>query len=796
MLRRTVAMAGTLLLLLAGPVLAQTGKLTGIVTDQQSGEPLAGVQVFLEGTGRGTLTQENGRYFIINLPPGTYTVVAQLIGYSTVRKENVRIAIDATRTVDFQLPSQAIAVEEVVVEAERVPLIETRATGSGTAISAEQIAALPVTDLAGVLKLQSGFLPLPTDNSDILSYNDSHRGVSPIRIRGGRYGETLSLIDGVPVNNVLFGGPAFDITNFAIEQLDLVKGGFQAQYGNALSGVINIATKEGTADLHGAVGYQTSGLAGWAGSRPDDVRNFDQYEAYVSGPVPLTDARLRYLLSARQVTGADRVLEFDDQVMTPNELPLDNLGRSPYFTDLIPGWQGVGFSTKRDLYGKLTYYLTPTAKLNVGGTYYEAQRKPFLRDFFVVDRDFPEICVEQYPEEADWCRRTFVQVETNRMEDLYGGTFLRMLPYTVYNAVDRRRQLVWAKWDHTIGGTAYKVTVGELKQDRLSCNWLAGVCLGDDIRNYTTVGAAFIVPRNTRSAPRAPHVGPASGTENFFGSDTMTTRVARFDVKSQVSDHHEVQTGVFYQTHEFVLHEARNGGRPFDDDEILTWDYRAEPWDFAFYVQDRIEYDFLRLDLGFRLDHFKVPGTFFRNPLDPTNGTTAFEVCEGTAGSLGQTTPYSWTAPASHALAGQTFTGIAACSLALDDAGNDFLMDSARAVAFRDDFTKAPGRTEFSPRIGFSFPITEGVSLFANYGRFTQNPLYHNLLQRSGIGRLATDTVVTLRQGGSISGDTILPGESLEGTPLGPDLRAICTGLSFCANLNLFPLVGNPRLQS
>ncbi|MBI4543897.1 MAG: TonB-dependent receptor [Gemmatimonadetes bacterium] len=786
------------LLAFARPTHAQTGKITGLVTDQQTGTPLAGVQVYVEGTGRGALTQENGRYFIINIPPGLYTVTAQLIGFATVRRENVQVAIDVTRAVDFALPSQAVAVQEVVVEAQRVPLIETQATGSGTALVAEQIASLPVTDLAGVLRLQSGFLPVGDENSDIISFNDSHRGISPIRIRGGRYGETLTQIDGIPVNNVLFGGPSFDLTNFAIQQLDLVKGGFEAQYGNALSGIINIATKEGTEELHGALGYQTSGFAGALGSAPDDVRNFDQYEGYVSGPVPGTGAKLRYLLSGRQSTGADRVLEFDDKIFTPTERTPDELGRTPYFTDLIPGWQSVGFSTKRDLYGKLTYYLTPAAKLNVGGVYYEAQRKPFNRAFSVVDQDFLAVCSQRYPDQVDWCNRIFRQgVDPTRMEDLLEGSFLRVLPYTVYNAVDRRRSMLWGRWDHTLGNTAYTVTAGRLDQDRLSCNWLAGVCLGDDIRNYTTVGAGFIVPRQTRRAPRAPHVPPATGTENFFGSDTMETTVLRADLQSQVTDHHNLRAGVFYQRHDFALHEARNGGRPFDDDEILTYDYTAKPWDFAMYLQDRIEYDFLTVNLGFRLDHFDVPGFYFTDPLDPTNGTTAFEVCEGLAASLGQTTPFEWKAPG-----GQTFRGISACSLAVDELGNDFLMDSARAVAFRDDFQEAPGRTEISPRIGLSFPVTESVRMFANYGRFSQNPLYHNLLQRTGIGRVASDTVispvrVTVRRGGTtIQTDTILPGDGVEGTPLGPDLRPLCQGLGTCRNLALYPLVGNPGLES
>jgi hypothetical protein len=604
------------------------------------------------------------------------------------------------------------------------------------------------------------------------------------------------MIDGLPINNVLFGGPAFDITTEAIEQLDLVKGGFQAQYGNMLSGVINQATKEGSETLKGSIRFQSSAIAGALGSTPDERRNFDQFEGFVTGPIPGTQNKLRYLISGRQYTGADRVLEFDDHVLTPFERSVDEQGRVPYHTDLIPGWQAIGFNTKRDLYGKLTFQVTPAMKVNVGGLYFEQARKPYNWAFLSTDQDFATVCREQYPSETGWCDRMFVRVDTNRMEDLYGQSFLAVLPFMVYNSVDRSRNMLWGKWDYNFGNSVVSVAAGRLNQDRLSCNWLSGVCMQDDIRNFTTVGAGFYVPRNTRSAALSPWVGPATGAENFFGSDTMHTNMARADFTSQLTDHHNVKTGVFYQRHDFVLHEARNNGRPRDAWEIARNDYRAKPWDVGVYIQDRIEFDFLTIDVGVRLDHFNVPATYWTNPLDPTNGTTAFEVCEGTASTLGVTTPYTYTAEG-----GGTLSGISACSLAVDANGNDFLMDSARAVAFQDDFSSVKGRTEISPRLGFSFPVTQSVRMFANYGRFTQNPLYNNLLQRTGIGRIAEkDTTsatpaAVVRDGETLITDQIRAGDLLEGTPLGPDTRALCGSGSFCVGA-LFPLIGNPRLRS
>jgi outer membrane receptor for ferrienterochelin and colicin len=334
---RHLVLALGLLLLGTAPAWAQTGKVTGVVTDAQTGEPLAGVQIYVEELQRGVLTQENGRFFLINLPVGSYTVVAEIIGYATVRRENVVINVDVTRQINFQLPSQAVEIEEVLVEVESTPLIDVEATGARDVVTAAEIEALPVTDLKEVLELQHGFLDLP-DNTDVIAFTDSRRGLEPVHIRGGRLGETLTLIDGIPVNNFVFGGPSFFLNRSAVAQLDYIRGGFDAQYGNALSGVINIATKEGGTELRGAAEYQGSGLSGALGSDYDDLRDYRQAEGYVSGPVPGTGDRLRFMVAGREIAQSSRVLEFDDDIWSPFQRERDVRNNFASTFDLLPGW--------------------------------------------------------------------------------------------------------------------------------------------------------------------------------------------------------------------------------------------------------------------------------------------------------------------------------------------------------------------------------------------------------------------------------------------------------------------------
>src|SRR5690606_24546709 len=129
--------------------------------------------------------------------------------------------------------------------------------------------ALPVGDISGALELEAGFLRVPA-NTDVISFAEERQGVTPLRIRGGRGSETLMLVDGIPVNNFVLGGQAVDLTRFAVAQLDFVKGGFEPQYGNALSGFINIATKEGGEELQGAIEYQTTRFGGLLGNRSEE----------------------------------------------------------------------------------------------------------------------------------------------------------------------------------------------------------------------------------------------------------------------------------------------------------------------------------------------------------------------------------------------------------------------------------------------------------------------------------------------------------------------------------------------
>ncbi|MFT5517260.1 MAG: hypothetical protein ACI80V_003403, partial [Rhodothermales bacterium] len=219
-----------------------SGKIAGTVVDQASGEPLPGATVVIQGTTLGAAADVDGDYVIINVPPGVHTVRASMIGFATVLQQDVRVSIDRTTRVDFSLGEEIIQGEEVIVTAVR-PLVEVDRTTSISYIGAESIANLPVQEVKDLLELQSG-----------VAYDAQGR----LHLRGGRSGEVAYLVDGIPVTNQYSGGSKIEIENSWIQELQVISGVFNAEYGQAQSGVINIVTKSGSvSNYSGSVGVYT-----------------------------------------------------------------------------------------------------------------------------------------------------------------------------------------------------------------------------------------------------------------------------------------------------------------------------------------------------------------------------------------------------------------------------------------------------------------------------------------------------------------------------------------------------------
>ncbi len=205
-----------------------TGKISGMISSSDTGESLVGATIQLVGTNFGSTSDQNGRFAILNIPPGNYAVKLTYIGYESILLENVQVSADLTTHLDRALNVSILKGEEVIVHATK-DIIEKDLSGTRAVVTQEQFDALPITQMVEALTLQSGVA-----NSGNYLY-----------IRGGRANQVAYLIDGVYVQDPLLGTFANDLGKNAIQELTLLSGTFNAEYGNAMSGIVNIVTREG-----------------------------------------------------------------------------------------------------------------------------------------------------------------------------------------------------------------------------------------------------------------------------------------------------------------------------------------------------------------------------------------------------------------------------------------------------------------------------------------------------------------------------------------------------------------------
>ncbi|NQV50733.1 MAG: TonB-dependent receptor [Candidatus Marinimicrobia bacterium] len=205
-----------------------TGKLSGKLSRSDTGEAIVGASIQIDGTNFGSISDNLGRFAILNIPPGTYKLRVSFIGFETILLDDVQVGVDLTTWFDFNMKTSILEGQEVIVHSDK-DIIEKDLAGTRAVVTQEQFDALPITKISQALTLQSGVAA----SGDYLY------------IRGGRSNQVAFLIDGVYVQDPFLGSFANDLGTNAIDELTLLSGTFNAEYGNALSGIVNILTREG-----------------------------------------------------------------------------------------------------------------------------------------------------------------------------------------------------------------------------------------------------------------------------------------------------------------------------------------------------------------------------------------------------------------------------------------------------------------------------------------------------------------------------------------------------------------------
>jgi len=311
----------TMLVVLAAPAWAgTTGKISGRVVDER-GEPLGGVNVSVPAARTGAVTEADGRYVIINVPAGTYDVRINLIGYKTTTVLGLVVSADQTASLDVRLEPTPLELEEVVITAER-PVVDVKVTSNVASVTRREIESLPVQELSEIVNLQAGVV-------------DGH-------FRGGRIGEVQYQVDGVTVNNPYDNKAGITLDRSLLEEVQVVSGTFDAEYGQAMSGVVNAVLKRGTdrfeLDAEAYAGDAVFGKDRIVSDRLDPLSQAN-FTINLSGPVGLP--KTTFLLGGRRT--------LDDGWVTAQQLflPTDHYVRDS--TRAIIGHTASGNGKKEPL---------------------------------------------------------------------------------------------------------------------------------------------------------------------------------------------------------------------------------------------------------------------------------------------------------------------------------------------------------------------------------------------------------------------------------------------------------------
>ncbi len=646
-------------LLLTGSAMAGvTGKIAGKITDRETGDPLPGVNVVIEGTSMGAATDINGNYVILNVPPGVYRLKATMIGYTAITVENVRVSIDITTKLNFELTTEVLDVEGTVTIVAERPMIQKDEVSTRHFVSADDIAMQPVDSFEDIAKNQAG--------------------VVGTHFRGGRSGEVLVLIDGIAVRDpagaysdgvVNFSGFTSDIPEYGIQEMEVSLGGFSAEYGNVQSGILNLAMKEGRNKYSGRARF-TSTDFGYPDVNTDLLK--DIYEFNLSGPEPLT----KYLLPSIGLN-------------VPGDL---SLSLSAEITDKDRGYYMNQQDFNQSYQGKLTYRINPNHKLAFGGVF---SNRKWDQYYFPASKYGPG---SQYEEneyysydnlDGDILDHYIYVNEPHKYRDQQGEIIEQsgVTPDgSEYNSVRNfyvgpMQDYLWDRtqkstngyviWTHTLSSrTFYEIRLNNFYSNYHYATPDVDDRDGDGNADEDLVWDPDLPGPHPIYRERENNYWWVRGDDPGHRDQESWTRSVKADIVSQVTPNHMLKGGL-----EFYHHRTKV--------ENISWTlgygiFRKDIWDrnsvdVGAYFQDKIEFAGIIGLVGLRFDMFD-PSGFGDDVFYPTD----YEY------------PYSQ----------------------FDEDGLPVFSNPKKAEL----------KYQFSPRLGISHPITDQDVLHFTYGHYFQRP--------------------------------------------------------------------------
>lgn len=577
-----------------------TGKLAGKVTDSQTGETLIGVTVLLEGTSNGSVTDENGLYIVNNISPGQYTVIFSSIGYQKKTVVKVQISADFTSRQDITMDPETVNLASVIVYAD-APLIRKDLTSSHSSIDAGQIENLPVESIDQILSLQAG---ITKDNS------------GELHIRGGRANEIDYTINGVSTQNPFDNTRTVQISTNAVKELSVVSGTFNAEYGNALSGIVNTITKEGSSTYHTFISVNSGDFISGKSKPFYNIEKLNALNNFIAegtfgGPIPLTDNSITFFLSTRfnddrgylygirQHTIYDSVLK---NPMDADDIKISSTGDGKTVS--------MNWSTDFNSTGKLTYKPFSTMKINYDVVYSGSRYQSYNHNL-------------KYTPDANPTTRTWGLLNSFELRHtITNSTFYSVK--AAYNISDSKRYLFPL-----------------LDASGNAVDYYAGLGTSNYYIDQRYQPEHKINNRLTTSTFNS------GGTLNSHSYQRSKTFEGKFDITSQLNNNHELKAGLQMKNHnmDFEDFDILRDTTTYLSPTILGPEtsrhdlYNRKPYQFAVYVQDKMEFESIILNIGLRYDYFNSKALYGPEQNTPTANLRYADAKQSISPRLGMSFP-------------------------------------------------------------------------------------------------------------------------------------------------------------
>ncbi|MGB3342144.1 MAG: TonB-dependent receptor [bacterium] len=539
-----------------------TGIISGRVMNEETGEPLIDADVYLQSTGLGAGTDQNGEYLILNVPVGTYQVTSVYIGYHEFTYENIIVNTQDTIYLNFHLqPSEIEPYHGPPLNMDHSQtqnISNLFFTGQFYRHRAdhEGIADWPFTTVEQLLALQSGIAQ--TD--------------SGLHIRGGKHNETVYYIDGMEMRVPNLGIQPAHIDPSAIDALSIIKGGLKAEYGNALSGIVDISPKQGGTKQNVNLHYLSDEIFS------KDKMNFgyNKYDFSVSGPIPSIH-RLRYFISGKLLlTDAEQTGLY--KVSSPRN---DN-----------------------QLYGRLIY-LFPNARGRITISGFKSREQYML--WKPAGQDTMKELIYLFDRPMQRSKTWMASVKFGYM--LNAKTLVNILiGMSHFDRVYGSRDFAWEDQNDQKWFNDYR-----FKNEHL-IDYLLSETI--PVRDVLFDSMTFIEPSNH------------SFRKDLYGIKGLFTYVEEFpvwsfwhnndiqmrsDIIRCIGKHHEIKTGF-----DFVRYDIKHYNRKAPPYSKSLYDFRyyhRNPYKLAGYLQDKINLNGVTANLGIRFELFDATTSTLRPEL-------------------------------------------------------------------------------------------------------------------------------------------------------------------------------------